>query len=520
MVCGSFIGLAHIAGALGLHQPFPRLAATILLIGVLYRLWASVGGFWASAGAGLMAGAGYFGVAVHWLGSAANPDPSTFVLGELWMAFGALWLFIPWWGVWFALALVLCRSAAPGATGSGCAFAGSFSVANLALGDFVMGIPMAPLSLVALDTPLAFLFTVLGQFGVDMVLVGAGTALGVLSFRGKVLAPAAASALLAVSVVVPRPATAITPLDTTALVASGGNSEPVVWLAQPSLPHPSMMDPMTIDQTVKMSNRAHIAAGIAAGASLIVLPEGAVLADMVAEPVEAQNLAAMLPPGTMLLAGFPRVEAESTAEGLTVRPYNSAMLLSTAGPVAIYDKAHLVPFGETMPALFFWLGFDVIAGPSGGLAHGPGIRAFRSDPADSRLFAIMICYEALLPGAASREIGQADWLLNISSEGLLRGTIGPVLTLDQTRIRALETGRPILRSTTHAFSGVIESDGTVGAVLAPEVSGGVAVSIPPRRQTLLASLGRFAFAPLYLVTALLIGAAGVARFGIGLRLPV
>jgi len=517
VVCGSFIGLVHIAGALGLHQPLPRLAATIVLIGVLYRLWASASGFWATAGAGLLAGTGFFGVAVHWLGSAANPDPSTFVVGELWMAFGALWLFIPWWGVWFALARALCPSGTPGGAASAFAFAGSFSVANLALGDFVMGIPMAPLSLVALDTPLASLFTVLGQFGVDMALVGAGTALGSLAFPGKVLAPAAASALIAISVVVPRSSPGAAPLDTDVHFAGGGDREQLVWLAQPSLPHPSMMDPLTIDKAVKMSNRAQVTAGIAAGASLIVLPEGAVLADMVAEPVEAQNLAAMLPQGTALLAGFPRVEAESTAEGLTVRPYNSAMLLSAIGPVAIYDKAHLVPFGETMPTLFFWLGFDVIAGPSGGLAHGPGIRTFRSDPEDSRSFALLICYEALLPGAVSREIGQADWLLNISSEGVLRGTIGPAITLDQTRIRALETGRPILRSTAHAYSGVIGSDGTVGAVLAPEVSGGIAVSIPPRQHTVFAHLGRFAFVPLYLVTALLCLAVGAARFGIRLR---
>lgn len=520
VVCGSFIGLAHISGALGLHQPLPRLTATVVLIGILYRLWASLGGFWASAGAGLLTGAGYFGVAVHWLGSAANPDPATFIVGELWMAFGALWLFIPWWGVWFVLARALCPSSDPGGSASAYAFAGSFSVANLALGDFVMGIPMAPLSLVALDTPLASLFTVVGQFGVDLALIGAGTALGVMSLHGKALAPAVASILLAVSVLAPRPAPGVPPLDATAKAASSAHGAPVVWLAQPSLPHPSMMDPLAIDHTVKMSNRAQIAAGIASGASLVVLPEGAVLADMVAEPMEAQALAAMLPVGTSLLAGFPRVEAESTAEGLMVQPYNSAMLLNAAGPVAIYDKAHLVPFGETMPAVLFWLGFDVIAGPSGGLARGPGIRAFQRDPADSRSFALLICYEALLPGAVSREIGQADWLLNISSEALLRGTIGPAITLDQTRIRALETGRPILRSTAHAFSGLIGSDGAVRVILAPEVSGGVAVSIPPRQKTMFASFGPFAFAPLYLVTIFLILAAGVARLGIGLRISV
>ncbi|NJM82518.1 MAG: hypothetical protein HC844_08475 [Tabrizicola sp.] len=393
--------MAHIAGALGLHHPYLRVTATILLIGVLYRLWAAAGGVLPSALAGLLAGAGYFGVAVHWLGSAANPDPSTFSIGEVWMAFGALSLFIPWWGVWFALARALCPSGAPCNAASASAFVGSFSLANLALGDFVMGIPMAPLSLVALDTPLAPLFTVLGQFGVDMMVVAAGTAMGVLSVRSRIAAPAAAAALLAVGALAPHPVPGIATLASTSRATVAAEGAPVVWLAQPSLPHPSMMDPLAIDQTVKMSNRAQLAAGIASGATLIVLPEGAVLADMVAEPVEAQNLAVLLPQGTMLIAGFPRIEAESTSEGLTVRPYNSAMVLSSKGPVAIYDKAHLVPFGETMPALFFWLGFDVVAGPSGGLAHGPRYPCFswqsgrqpifrdpdllRSAPAGSRL---------------------------------------------------------------------------------------------------------------------------------------
>jgi hypothetical protein len=67
---------------------------------------------------------------------------------------------------------------------------------------------------------------------------------------------------------------------------------------------------------------------------------------------------------------------------------------------------------------------------------------------------------------------------------------------------------------------LIGSDGAVRVILAPEVSGGVAVSIPPRQKTVFASLGSFAFAPLYLVTIFLVLAAGAARFGIGLRIPV
>lgn len=418
---------------------------------------------------GFVAGLAYFGTALHWLGSSANPDPSTFILREAVTTAGAMWLFVPWWALWWAGARVLTRLS-PGL--APVAFVVAFAGSDLLLGDLVMGIPMAPLSLVALDTPLAALLPWLGQFAVDALLVAAGTVAGWgLSLVGRRRG-------------VPMVVVAVIVVGSSWLGSTGRPEATApavgtrVHLAQPSLPHVALLPPEGAADIINAALLSEIERGVAAGARMVVLPEGAFLDDLTKDGGLVAEIADRLPEGTVVMTGFHRVAVDEAPDGgFSVTPYNSVMLIGSEGALAVHDKAHLVPFGETMPELFFDLGFDVIAGPSGGLGAGPAIGVL-DGVAGLPPFAVLICYEGILSGAVAREAGAARWLLNVSAETLFRGTLGPRLLLEHMRLRSVETGLPMLRSTAHAFSGVILQDGSLAGVLAPEVDRGITVVVP------------------------------------------
>lgn len=502
MVCGSLLATVQITGPAGIQEgswsATVGLGATVALLAALYRLWASTRGLWQSLWGGYLTAFCYFGIALHWLGKSANPDPETFVIREAVTTFGAMWLFIPWWMLWFAVARLIAPARSR-STASLAAYIGAFSAANILLGDFVMGIPMAPLSLAALDTPAAALFPVIGQFGLDAVLVGLGAVSGILATRSRVLWFVSVFAGLAIVGSLSQPS--VTVVST---IPVGGR--PIIYLAQPALSHPSLLPPDKVSGIYRAEMKRQITRGVEAGAEIIVLPEGAFFQDLTAETALVDELRSSLPEGTHLLAGFPRIELDP--ETYVARPFNSVMILNRDGPLFVYDKSHLVPFGETMPAIFFRLGFNVLAGPSGGYGKGDGLTTYQISGTVPP-FALLICYEIMVSGAVSREIEGAEWLLNLSSEALFRGTIGPEIILAQVRIRALETGMPVLRATAHAYSGLILPDGSYLSMLDPEVSGGMALELPEARPTVFYRLGGLAYAPLYASTLFLL-ALGLA----------
>jgi apolipoprotein N-acyltransferase len=124
------------------------------------------------------------------------------------------------------------------------------------------------------------------------------------------------------------------------------------------------------------------------------------------------------------------------------RPRNSLMALLGAGPpAAIYDKWHLVPFGEYEPS-WFPLAFQVV--PGGGFASGPG-------PATLHVPGLppvgaLICYEAIFPGQVVDEADRPDWLVNVTNDAWFGNSTGPRQHLAAARMRAVEEGLPLMRA--------------------------------------------------------------------------
>ena len=162
----------------------------------------------------------------------------------------------------------------------------------------------------------------------------------------------------------------------------------------------------------------------------------------------------------------------SVRYGADGRPRNSLLALLPDGGIAtIYDKAHLVPFGEYQPPL---LPIQVV--PGGGFEAGPGRRTL--DLPDLSPVDPLICYEVIFPG----QVVGADrpaWMLNVTNDAWYGDSAGPRQHLAAARMRAVEEGLPIARAANTGISAVYDSFGRQSARLGWGVRGDLVTALPP-----------------------------------------
>ena len=164
--------------------------------------------------------------------------------------------------------------------------------------------------------------------------------------------------------------------------------------------------------------------------------------------------------GNLVMGVFRRDEAGQI--------YNAAVSLGAA-PVQRYAKQHLVPFGEYSPPLFGWF-YRLVDIPMSDQTRGaPDQPPMRFG--DQKV-ALNICYEDLFGAELIRALPAATLLLNISNLAWYGDLLAQPQHLQIARVRALETGRPMLRSTNTGMTAVVQPDGSVAAVL-PAVERGV-----------------------------------------------
>lgn len=142
---------------------------------------------------------------------------------------------------------------------------------------------------------------------------------------------------------------------------------------------------------------------------------------------------------------------------------NSITTLDGDGDIlAGYSKAHLVPFGEYLPLRWLLgpLGASRLVAGSLDFEPGPGARTI--DFGAYGKAGMQICYEIVFSGAVVDRTHRPDYIFNPSTDGWF-GIWGPPQHLAQARLRAIEEGLPVLRSTTTGISAVIDADGVVRA---------------------------------------------------------
>ena len=142
---------------------------------------------------------------------------------------------------------------------------------------------------------------------------------------------------------------------------------------------------------------------------------------------------------------------------------NSAVSLGASGKQR-YDKAHLVPFGEFIPPGFAWF-MDMAHIPMS--AFTPGEKTQAPLRIDGHKIAVNICYEDAFGEEIIRALPDATLLLNISNVAWFGDSLAPAQHLQIARMRALETGRMMLRATNTGMTAIIGADGAVQAALPP-----------------------------------------------------
>jgi apolipoprotein N-acyltransferase len=122
---------------------------------------------------------------------------------------------------------------------------------------------------------------------------------------------------------------------------------------------------------------------------------------------------------------------------------------------------HLVPYGEYVPYedLLRYLGVtDAIAMP-GGFSAAPA-RSLLTLPG-GRSFYPLICYEAIFPEEFSSSLDRATALLNVTNDGWFGATPGPYQHFQQARLRAVETGLPLIRAANTGISAFVDPFGRI-----------------------------------------------------------
>jgi apolipoprotein N-acyltransferase len=188
---------------------------------------------------------------------------------------------------------------------------------------------------------------------------------------------------------------------------------------------------------------------------------------------------------------------------------NAVYALDARGAIrGRYDKAHLVPYGEylPMPWLLRPLGLNRLVPGEIDFLPGPGPRAIAL-PVFGQV-GVQVCYEIIFSGEVIDRANRPRLLFNPSNDAWF-GTWGPPQHLAQARMRAIEEGLPVVRSTPTGISAVIAADGRLLATVPASVKGHLDVAIPPADPpTLFSRVGNLAAA---LVAAALALAAVVMR---------
>jgi apolipoprotein N-acyltransferase len=150
------------------------------------------------------------------------------------------------------------------------------------------------------------------------------------------------------------------------------------------------------------------------------------------------------------------------------RYFNSVVSVG-ASPSQRYDKSHLVPFGEFVPAGFGWM-VRTLAIPLADFSLGP--ENPRPLALAGQLIAPNICWEDAFGEEIIRQLPEATLLVNVSNVAWFGDSLAPAQHLQISRMRALETGRTLLRATNTGMTAIIDPRGRVLARL-PQFTEGI-----------------------------------------------
>lgn len=450
--------VAFAAGALaGLGQaPTGYWVLTVLGLALGIFLSARARSWRVSFLTGWALGAGYFAVVFRWLVEPFQVDAAVYG----WMApfaissmAAGLALF---WGVAAGFGFGLGRSVAGRAVLTGLGVVLAEYVRSFVL----TGLPWGLVGYALETTPMVQAAALVGPYGLTLMvcLLAAGLAAG-RSRAGAALGLSALAALVA--------AWQFGTSRVERIATAGG---PVVRVVQPNAPQHLKWDPK---HAPKFLARALVETGAPRNSpALIVWPETAITPWLSEAGRTFEMIEAVAPDEAEVILGLRRWDG--------TRVYNSLVRLDATGaPADVYDKTHLVPFGEYVPFgdVLGALGLrGLAAGDGNGFSAGPGAVILES--AAGR-YLPLICYEAIFPAAVRRAVrDRPDFMVQITNDAWFGPDAGPAQHFAQARLRAIETGLPLVRSANTGISAVIDPMGRTVARLGMNTAGHVDAALP------------------------------------------
>jgi apolipoprotein N-acyltransferase len=457
--------LPAIAGALAVlgFAPLYAWPVPILSLAVLFGVWdrsgsalqASLSGF--AFGLGLnLAGVSWVFVSLHDYGDmpAVLAAIATFLL----CSFLALFPALAGWA--------LCRFCRPGALRLPVAASALFVAGEwIRLWIFtgfpwlVVGYSQAPAS------PLAGYAPVLGAYGVSLAVAAVAGSLAAItrtrawSRERTTLAAGIAIAFLA-----------------------GAGLKLVAWTQPSGSPVSVALVQGNVPQSLKWRDEVrqktfadYLRAVMEADARVVILPETALPAffDRLPAGYAEAIRAHARERGKDVLVGI----VERRFEGERFSYFNSVLVLG-AGPVQSYRKRHLVPFGEFIPPGFGWV-LAVLRIPLTDFARGEATQPPLA--AGGTSFAMAICYEDIFGEEVIAQLPAAAILANVSNDAWFGESLAAEQHLQFSQMRAIETGRWMVRATNTGVTAAIDPRGVVVGRL-PQFTAATLTAAPEPRS--------------------------------------
>jgi apolipoprotein N-acyltransferase len=477
-------GIALLAGALSSLAMAPFNAWPILFITFPVAIWQIDGagaGRWrgvpAAALTGWWFGLGYFVPGLYWIGYAFLVDAQTFA----WLLPFAILGLPAYLALFMALGFALARLFWTRDASRVIALAASLTISEWLRGHALTGFPWNTLGY-ALTEPLALAQTasLIGLWGLTFLAVAIFASPAVLiDGRSRGRRPWAAPALALVVLV------AMTVFGVVRL-----SREPTVTLAGPKLrimqPNLQQDDKFNYAAKAEVMKKYLALSDRSSGPqstgvkdiNILIWPESAFPFFLTREPDAMAEIADLLPKGTVLITGS--VRAPDVPPGTRIRrAYNSIYVIDHDGNVlSVYDKLHLVPFGEFLP-FQDWLekiGLEQLTRVQGGFI--PGAHRHSMEVPNAPKMLPLICYEAIFPGDVVERNDRPGWIVNVTNDGWFGISTGPHQHLQQARVRAIEQGLPLVRAANTGISAVIDPVGRIVAQLGLCLEGVLDSSLP------------------------------------------
>ncbi len=428
-------GLALLAGAscVAGFAPVDYYPVPVLALSLLFVFWSQARSPREAAGLGYSFGMGLFGAGVSWIYVALHDYGDM----NFWLAGLATLIFSSFLSLFTALAGYLQARTGKGTLRIALAMPAAWVLLEWVRGTIFTGFPWLTLGYAQINSALAGYAPILGAYGVSLV---AAICAGLIALSWRERRPLPLAVLAGI-------------LIAGAFLRSVSWTHPVgqpfsVALVQGNIPQDIKFNPDSLNETLNIYQDLVLRHP----ARLTVLPETAfpMMEDEVPEPLmEELSRHARKHGGDILIGAFERDNGS----------YYNSVFSRGSSESQHYRKHHLVIFGEFIPMrpILGWLINDVLNIPMGDLARGPSNQPPLS-VAGQRI-SVDICYEDVFGEEIIGSLPDATLLVNATNDAWYGDSFAAAQHRQMSQMRALETGRMMLRATNTGETVIIGADG-------------------------------------------------------------